>query len=73
MVGSGLMGAAPARGGTGQGVPDINPLAANILSTLLTLLLVLSRLVTLFLKCKLLYLSMVSALLLVMPTQKMFS
>ena len=29
------MGAAPARGGTGQGVPDINPLAANILSTLL--------------------------------------
>ena len=35
MVGSGLMGAAPARSGTGPGVPDINPLAANILSTLL--------------------------------------
>ena len=35
MVGSGLMGAAPARGATGQGVTDINPLAANILSTLL--------------------------------------
>ena len=29
------MGAAPARSGTGPGVPDINPLAANILSTLL--------------------------------------
>ena len=36
--GGGLMGAAPVRGGgTGGGatVPDINPLAANILSTLL--------------------------------------
>ena len=29
------MGAAPARSGTGPGVADINPLAANILSTLL--------------------------------------
>ena len=36
MVGGGLMGAAPARGGAGgPGVTDINPLAANILSTLL--------------------------------------
>ena len=35
MVGGGLMGAAPARSGTGPGVADINPLAANILSTLL--------------------------------------
>ena len=35
MPGGGLMGAAPARSGAAGGVADINPLAANILSTLL--------------------------------------
>ena len=35
MPGCGLMGAAPARSGAAGGVADINPLAANILSTLL--------------------------------------